>query len=116
MTDWGTLAAFPVEAGDTLKLQDLEQGVDQINRLRRNQAELQILPGQTPGGSIVALNNHPGDRYRVNLGVDNYGSQATGRQRSRLGLDVDNPLGFQDRKSTRLNSSHPRLSRMPSSA
>lgn len=96
LTDWGTLAAFPVEAGDTLKLQDLEQGVDQINRLRRNQAELQILPGQTPGGSIVALNNHPGDRYRVNLGVDNYGSQATGRQRSRLGLDVDNPLGFQE--------------------
>ena len=27
-----------------------------------------------------------------------------------------NPLEFTDRKSTRLNSSHPRLSRMPSSA
>ena len=26
------------------------------------------------------------------------------------------PVGFVDRKSTRLNSSHPRLSRMPSSA
>ena len=96
LTDAGTAAAFPVETGDMLNLQDLEQGVDQINRLRRNQAELQILPGLTPGGSIVALNNSPGDRSRVNLGVDNYGSQATGRSRSRLGLDFDNALGFQE--------------------
>ena len=95
-TDLGTLAAFPASVGETLNLRDLEQGVDQVNRLRRNQAELQILPGQTPGGSLVALNNQPGDRYRVNIGVDNYGSRATGSTRTRLGVDFDNPLGFQE--------------------
>jgi hemolysin activation/secretion protein len=95
-TDAGTLAAFPATAGDTLRLQDLEQGVDQINRLRRNKAELQILPGQTPGGSVIALTNQPGDRYRVNLGVDNYGSQATGTMRTRAGIDADNLIGMQE--------------------
>jgi hemolysin activation/secretion protein len=95
-TDAGTLAAFPLDVGDTLNLQDLEQGVEQINRLRRNQAELQILPGQTPGGSVIALNNRFGDRYRINLGIDNYGSHATGITRSRLGIDADNALGLQE--------------------
>lgn len=95
ITDAGTTWQFP-EPGDTLRLPDLEQGVDQINRLRRNRAEMQILPGQTPGGSIVALNNTPGDRFRFNAGVDNYGSRVTGITRTRLGVDADNALGLQE--------------------
>ncbi|MFJ4291932.1 ShlB/FhaC/HecB family hemolysin secretion/activation protein [Cupriavidus sp. NPDC089707] len=95
LTDAGTAAQFPAP-GDTLRLPDLEQGVDQLNRLRRNRAELQIQPGQTPGSSIVALTNQPGDRFRFSAGVDNYGSKATGISRTRLGMDVDNALGFQE--------------------
>lgn len=95
VTDAGTGWQFPA-AGDTLRLQDLEQGVDQLNRLRRNRAELQILPGQTPGSSVVALANQPGDRFRFNAGVDNYGSKTTGISRTRLGIDADNALGFQE--------------------
>jgi hemolysin activation/secretion protein len=95
LTDAGTAAQFPAP-GDTLRLQDLEQGVDQINRLRRNRAELQIQPGQTPGSSVVALTNQPGDRFRFNVGVDNYGSKATGISRARLGIDAENALGFQE--------------------
>ncbi|WP_197368163.1 ShlB/FhaC/HecB family hemolysin secretion/activation protein, partial [Ralstonia solanacearum] len=79
-----------------LKLSDLEQGVDQINRLRRNQAEVQILPGQAPGGSVIALANQPGDRFRFSAGTDNYGSRATGTTRLRAGIDADNALGFQE--------------------
>ncbi|WP_042570459.1 POTRA domain-containing protein, partial [Ralstonia solanacearum] len=75
LTDAGTVWSMPA-AGDTLKLSDLEQGVDQINRLRRNQAEVQILPGQAPGGSVIALANQPGDRFRFSAGTDNYGSRA----------------------------------------
>ncbi|RLK39459.1 ShlB/FhaC/HecB family hemolysin secretion/activation protein [Cupriavidus plantarum] len=95
LTDAGTVWQFP-PPGDTLRLADLEQGVDQINRLRRNRAEMQILPGQTPGGSIVALTNDPGDRFRFNAGVDNYGSRVTGISRTRLGIDADNALGLQE--------------------
>lgn len=95
LTDAGTVWSMPA-VGDTLKLTDLEQGVDQINRLRRNQAEVQILPGQSPGGSVVALANQPGDRFRFNLGTDNYGSRATGVTRLRAGIDADNALGLQE--------------------
>lgn len=95
LTDAGTVWSMPA-VGDTLKLTDLEQGVDQINRLRRNQAEVQILPGQSPGGSVVALTNQPGDRFRFNAGMDNYGSRATGVTRLRAGIDADNALGFQE--------------------
>ncbi len=95
LTDAGTAWQFPAP-DDTLRLPDLEQGVDQINRLRRNQAELQILPGQTPGSSVVALTNQTGDRFRFNAGVDNYGSRSTGIARTRLGIDADNALGFQE--------------------
>ena len=95
LTDAGTVWSMPA-VGDTLKLTDLEQGVDQINRLRRNQAEVQILPGQSPGGSVIALANQPGDRFRFNAGMDNYGSRATGISRLRAGIDADNALGFQE--------------------
>ena len=95
LTDAGTVWSMPA-VGETLKLTDLEQGVDQINRLRRNQAEVQILPGQSPGGSVIAMTNQPGDRFRFNLGTDNYGSRATGVTRLRAGIDADNALGFQE--------------------
>lgn len=95
LTDVGTAMQFPTP-GDTLRLPDLEQGVDQVNRLLRNHAELQIQPGQTPGSSVVALTNQPGDRFYFNAGVDNYGSKVTGVSRTRLGFDAQNALGFQE--------------------
>lgn len=96
LTDAGTLLASPAAVGDVLRIADLEQGVEQINRLRRNQAEMQILPGSTAGASIIAISNTPGDRFRFNLGFDNYGSPSTGVSRTRFGIDVDNALGLQE--------------------
>jgi hemolysin activation/secretion protein len=96
LTDRGVLLAMPTAVGETLNLTDLEQGVEQINRLRRNKAEMQILPGSTPGSSIVALNNQPGDRFWYNVGVDNYGSNQTGLVRTNLSAEADNLLGLQE--------------------
>ncbi|WDD94486.1 ShlB/FhaC/HecB family hemolysin secretion/activation protein [Burkholderia sp. FERM BP-3421] len=96
LTDAGTAWAFGARAGDELRLPDLEQGVEQINRLRRNQAEIQIMPGEAPGDSIVALANRPGDRLYYNVGVDNYGSTQTGKTRYRAGVEADNLIGLQE--------------------
>lgn len=95
-TDSGYEHAFPASSGDPLRLSDIDQGVAQINRLRRNQATVQILPGQNPGESIVNINNEPGDRLYYTLGVDNYGSSATGVTRYRAGFEADNLLGLQE--------------------
>ncbi|WP_175948158.1 ShlB/FhaC/HecB family hemolysin secretion/activation protein [Burkholderia pyrrocinia] len=96
LTDAGYENAFPAASGDPLRLSDIDQGVAQINRLRRNQATIQILPGQSAGDSIVAINNPPGDRLYYNLGVDNYGSSATGVTRYRAGVEANNLLGLQE--------------------
>ena len=96
LTDAGYENAFPAGPRDPLRLEDLDQGVSQINRLRRNQAEVQILPGQSAGDSIVAIRNEPGDRTYYTLGVDNYGSKATGVTRYRAGVEADNLIGLQE--------------------
>lgn len=95
-TDAGYENAFPTTSGDPLRLSDIDQGVAQINRLRRNQATVQILPGQNPGQSIVDIGNKSGDRLYYTLGVDNYGSSATGVTRYRAGVEADNLLGLQE--------------------
>ncbi|MET3233753.1 UNVERIFIED_ORG: hemolysin activation/secretion protein [Burkholderia sp. 1263] len=96
VTDAGTAWAFGDSPGDVLRLPDLEQGVDQINRLRRNQAEIQIMPGETPGDSVVAITNHYGDRVFYDIGIDNYGSSQTGTLRYRAGVEADNLIGLQE--------------------
>ncbi|WP_193102510.1 ShlB/FhaC/HecB family hemolysin secretion/activation protein [Burkholderia sp. Z1] len=96
LTDVGYANAFPASPGDPLRLSDIDQGVAQINRLRRNQAAIQILPGQNAGDSVVAIDNKPGDRLYFNLGLDNYGSSATGVTRYRAGVEANNLLGLQE--------------------
>ena len=96
LTDQGVRMALPTAPGDVLNISDLEQGVEQINRLRRNKAELQILPGTTPGSSVINLTNKAGDRLWYSAGMDNYGSKQTGLNRTRFGVEADNVLGFQE--------------------
>lgn len=92
----GVRLAFPDRQGQLLNLTDLEQGVDQLNRLRRNRAELRIEPGKKPGGSVVAIENNETDRSYYFLGIDNYGSDTSGRTRYRAGVEADNLLGLQE--------------------
>ena len=90
----GLRLAFPTGREQILRLQDLEQGIDQLNRLPSNSAELQIGPGEEPGSSIVNINNQPQSRFRGVVGADNYGQDVTGQGRLRLGLEADNVLGL----------------------
>ena len=96
LTDRGVLWAMPTAPGDVLRLSNLEQGVEQINRLRRNRAEMQILPGTIPGSSIVGLTVQPSDPLWFNLGIDNYGTSQTGSTRTNASVEADNLLGLQE--------------------
>lgn len=94
--DRAETTVWPLAAGEPLQLTDIEQTVDQINRLRSRRAEASIQPGQTPGGSVIVLDTHPEKPWRVSLGTDNYGQSATGVQRRRLGAEWDNLFGLWD--------------------
>lgn len=99
LTAWnkpGVRLAFPEKQDQLLNLTDLEQGIDHLNRLRRNRAELKIEPGDMPGGSVVTIENKETDRFYYSIGIDNYGAETSGRTRYRAGLEADNLLGLQE--------------------
>ena len=88
--------AFPGVVGEVLNLRDIEQGLDQINRLASNAAKVDIEPGDEPGQSRVIIRNQPRKPWLASAGVDNSGSAATGRTLFTAGLSADNLLGAND--------------------
>ncbi len=91
--------AFPELIGQPLNLRDLEQGIDQLNRLSSNDASLKIAPGTKPGQSIVKLANQSSKRWGVSLDNDNLGQVYTGRYKARVSPHIDNLLGMNDQWS-----------------
>lgn len=90
------LFAFPTGEEDILNLRDVEQGLDQMNRLTSNNAKMQIQPGKEAGTSVVAVSNETGRRMRVELGRDNAGTQSTGKLRNVGAVYMDDILGVND--------------------
>ncbi|MDH0302162.1 MULTISPECIES: ShlB/FhaC/HecB family hemolysin secretion/activation protein [unclassified Pseudomonas] len=88
--------AFPGQAGDLLNLREIEQMVDQLNRLPSNQARMQLTPGKAVGGSEVLVANAPQKPWRVGLSRSNDGQKSTGEQQWGSSLEWDSPLGLAD--------------------
>lgn len=87
---------FPGVPGDVLNLRDIEQGLDQINRLSSNNAKMSVEPGEKEGGSTIVITNEPRSPLHFNLSYDNQGSQSTGKHQVGLTMSFDNPLGIND--------------------
>lgn len=88
--------AFPGRAGEVVDLRQLEQLVDQLNRLPSRPVQLELLPGEQVGGSRVQLQGEPLKPWRVSLNRHNNGESSTGEQQWGAGLDWDSPLGLAD--------------------
>jgi len=88
--------AFPAVTGKPLNLRDIEQGLDQVNRLRSNSATIDIAPGTGPGASQVVIHNQFDKRWLVSVGVDNSGTRATGLNQYSFSFAYDNALGLND--------------------
>jgi len=101
------LNTFPGVAGGVLNLRDLEQGIDQINRLTSNSAELEIQPGDVAGASRVAVRNQARLPWHFNIATDNQGADSTGATQVAIGGTVDNLLGFNEMLSLNHRESTP---------
>jgi len=88
--------AFPGLKGKVLNIRDIEQGLDQINRLGSNSATMELQPSEHPGLTNILIRNQPRHRVSGGLTLDNYGSPSTGDLRGTLNLSVDNPMGLND--------------------
>ncbi|MEE5084819.1 ShlB/FhaC/HecB family hemolysin secretion/activation protein [Pseudomonas alliivorans] len=92
---------FPGQEGTMVNLREIEQMVDQLNRLPSNQAQMELTPGEAVGGSDVVVKNTPQKPWRANLSRTNEGQRSTGEQQWNAGLEWDNPLGLADQFSLR---------------
>jgi hemolysin activation/secretion protein len=99
--------AAPFLVGKPLNLKDLEQALDQYNRLQSNNVTMQIEPGEKNGESIVVFDNKPTKRINGYFSFDNKGQDSTGRQQASLGLGVDNIFGLNDLLSLSYSRSLP---------
>ncbi|MGP3590294.1 ShlB/FhaC/HecB family hemolysin secretion/activation protein [Vagococcus sp. WN89Y] len=88
---------FPGLEGKVLNLRDIEQGMEQINRLRSEPVQIEILPDSEPGYSIVNLTTTPEFPLSVSLSLDNSGQKSTGEKQLNGSLTGNNLLGLADK-------------------
>lgn len=88
--------AFPGVVGKALNLRDIEQGMEQINRLAANSAAMEILPGSEAGDSIVRVANDPAFPFGFSASADNLGSKSTGANELGATVNASNPLRLND--------------------
>ena len=98
-------AAFPSGmVGKPLNLRDIEQGMDQLNRLPSGNAQLRIEPGGKAGASRIVVTDQPGRIWRFRIGLDNSGQKSTGQTKGSVSVAKDNVLGLNDMLSLNLNA------------
>lgn len=93
--------SFPGKLGEPLNLRELEQLIDQLNRLPSRPAQLELVPGQEVGSSRVQLAGEPSKPWHASISRHNDGDVSTGEQQWGVGLDWDSPLGLADQLSLR---------------
>ncbi|WP_232311090.1 ShlB/FhaC/HecB family hemolysin secretion/activation protein [Herbaspirillum autotrophicum] len=90
-TKWN---ALPVNDGDLINLRDLEQGLENWRRVPTAHADIQIVPSDAdnpqPGDSDLIIRYQQAFPLRLNLSLDNGGSDATGRYQGSVTLSFDN--------------------------
>lgn len=92
--------AFPGLVGGILNLRDIEQGMEQLNRLSSQQVTIDIQPGEQPGFSnVVLLRGATRTPVSFSFGADNSGQKSTGTGQMNAGVVLDNPLRLADQWS-----------------
>lgn len=89
--------AFPGLKGKVLNLRDIEQGMEQINRARTEPVQIDILPDEQPGYSVVNLTATPTFPLSASITLDNSGQKSTGEKQLSGVLSGNNLLGIADK-------------------
>ncbi|OOR89634.1 hypothetical protein B0181_06610 [Moraxella caviae] len=90
-----TTMLFPNLVGKPLNIHDLDQGLDQANRLAMNEVSVDVLPSSNGEIELVFV-NEPKSPISGFIGLDNNSIRQYDRWQARMGLTWDNPLGLED--------------------
>ena len=88
--------AFPGLKGRPVNLRDIEQGLEQLNRLRSINARMELQPGTEPGGSVLRVFTQSVRPVHFSVDSDNLGVDSTGRYQTRFSIGIDNVLSLND--------------------
>lgn len=88
--------ALPLSVGNVLNMRDLEQGIDQLNRLNSQDVELKIEPGSDAGQSKLVAYIKNSKPWQYSLATDDNGSEDTGKYPLSTTLTLSNFLNVQD--------------------
>lgn len=89
-------SAFPAHEGKLLDLRDIEQGLENLQRLPAVEASMEIVPGEKPGESDVVITRKQSKMWRLGLSLDDSGTETTGRYQGGATLSLDNPFSLSD--------------------
>ncbi len=104
----GLLAtAFPGMKGKAVNMRDVEQGLDQINRLSSNNAKTSMLPGKQPGSSVINVEDKPALPWHFSIANNNLGQQSTGYSKTSMSFRMDNLVNLNDLISLTYDHSGP---------
>ena len=88
--------AMPAREGNVLDLRDIEQGLENLQRLPTVEASMELVPGDEPGESDIVITRKQKKMWRLNAWVDNSGTDSTGKNQGGLMFALDNPLSLSD--------------------
>ncbi|MEF1282702.1 ShlB/FhaC/HecB family hemolysin secretion/activation protein [Vibrio sp. M250220] len=97
--------ALPGISGGLLNLRDIEQGLDQVNRLSRYNAQIKLLPSTQQGYSIVDIQSSEQKFTSLELGLSNSGQESTGEQQISLSVTAEDLFKRLDQWSLRATKS-----------
>lgn len=89
-------SAFPAHEGNLLDLRDIEQGLENLQRLPTVEASMEIVPGEQPGESDVVISRKQSKMWRLGVSLDDAGTETTGRYQGGFTLSLDNPFSLSD--------------------
>ncbi|WP_163135359.1 ShlB/FhaC/HecB family hemolysin secretion/activation protein [Agarivorans sp. Alg241-V36] len=89
---WST----PAKSGDILNLRDIEQGLDQLNRLQRYQVSIDLKPGSKASESKVYIDVQDLGWLHLRVTLGNSGQESTGEEQLALGANFDDLIGISE--------------------
>ncbi|HET8807800.1 MAG TPA: ShlB/FhaC/HecB family hemolysin secretion/activation protein, partial [Methylophaga sp.] len=94
------VTSVPIKQGELLNIRDIEQAVENLRRIPTATVEVDIVPSEgkniIPGYSDLLIHHRQSKPFRLTLGVDDSGYDATGRYQGTATLSLDNPLNLSD--------------------
>jgi hemolysin activation/secretion protein len=93
---WRLKTASVTKAGELINLRDVEQMLENLERVPGVKADIQVFPGEAPGESDLVVMYEAQRSIRGALSLDDGGLKSTGKYQAGLSFFWDNPVGLND--------------------